>query len=459
MCATSPPYWGLRDYGTATWEGGDAECEHAEAKLKSRYDYDLSKAQTGTHAGAKEGTDQARWKHTCPKCGARRVDAQLGLESSPEEYVANMVAVFREIHRVLRDDGTVWLNLGSSYWGGKGQSGKASPEKQAERYARGESFNIPEAQIGGPKLTAPGDGTHAVFKPKDLVMIPAMVALALQADGWWLRSDIIWAKPNPMPESVTDRPTTSHEHVFLLAKSKSYFYDAESVREPHARLWEANNGGSWAHTANQPMGSKAGHHSGDYPMPNPAGRNKRTVWTIATSPYSGAHFATFPPKLVEPMIKAGTSEWGACPECGSPWRRVVERHVPVIGQDIPEATRTTGSELEAASTKTASSCLRVSGGDKWVAWKAEHPDTTTGWEPTCDCGHEDTVPCVVLDPFCGSGTVGVVCQELGREFVGIDLSWEYLQLARERTGAKALDEWENGITDDSDLSDLPMFAI
>lgn len=166
------------------------------------------------------------------------------------------------------------------------------------------------------------------LKPKDLCMIPARVALALQADGWWLRSDIIWAKPNPMPESVTDRPTTSHEHVFLLAKSKSYYYDADAVREPH--LHGGDGLTKHERLSNNPtlangMSPASISQSGWTAMKgNPAGRNKRTVWTIATAPYSGAHFATFPPKLVEPMILAGTSERGACPECGGPWVRCVE---------------------------------------------------------------------------------------------------------------------------------------
>ena len=297
-----------------------------------------------------------------------------------------MVAVFREVKRVLRDDGTVWANLGSSYWGGKGQSGKASPEKQ-------------------------GDGTHAVFKPKDLVMIPAMVALALQADGWWLRSEITWAKKAPMPSSVTDRPTTATEKIYLLTKQARYYYDQEAVREGEPSL---------------------------------TGRSMWNYWLLGPEPYQGAHFAVFPTEIPRRAIKAGSSEKGCCPECGSPWVRVVEtRRVPYQYKNGPGGRQALGD-------LSPSSCFNTN---------LVPVSTTTGWQPSCDCGHEDTVPCRILDPFCGSGTTGVVCQELGRDFVGLDLSWDYLQLARERTGAKALDEWENGITDDSDLSDLPMFAI
>lgn len=184
---------------------------------------------------------------------------EMGGEATPDEFAAQLVALFAALRPALHDSGCVWLNLGDSFGAGK--------------------------QLQG---------------------IPWRVAFALQADGWILRSDCIWAKPNPMPESVTDRPTRSHEYLFLLSKSARYFYDADAIREPHARIWDANtNGGSWAHPERQPNGSNAGHHSGAYPEPNPLGRNKRDVWTIPTSPTAIAHFATFPPDLIRPCIRAG----------------------------------------------------------------------------------------------------------------------------------------------------------
>ena len=421
MCVTSPPYWGLRDYGTATWEGGDVECEH-----KILTDNSVAMATSGLGGSKRNcGNALSGYKDTCPKCGARRVDAQLGLESDPESYVANMVAVGREVWRVLRDDGIWFLNLGDSYASGTGGDRKIGVNDETRARKR--------PQVEGLK---PKD-----LKPKDLVMIPARVALALQADGWWLRSDIIWAKPNPMPESVTDRPTTSHEHVFLLAKSKSYYYDADAVREansPTSIQWGETDKRLHGNSE-QAQGAQGLYRVGSVT----AGRNKRTVWTIATSPYSGAHFAAFPPKLVEPMILAGTSQAGCCPECGAPWMRCVERVGAVKNPSYRQVAKRAPFQQGGRDTTTLNATPAQS--------------ITTGWEPTCDCGH-DPVPCVVLDPFCGSGTVGVVCQELGREFVGIDLSWEYLQLARERTGAKAWDEWENGVTvDESDLAGLPLF--
>ena len=206
------------------------------------------------------------------------VDGQLGLESTPEEYVANMVEVFREVRRVLRDDGTLWLNLGDSYAAGK----------------TGRDDSGGNGRFGGPRIEPKQRSAPPGLKPKDLVGIPWRVAFALQADGWYLRSDIIWSKPNPMPESVTDRPTKAHEYLFLLAKSGRYWYDANSISVLALRAGEMNNS-----TPSNPV----------YRMSRVARvrdrRNARSVWSIATQPYSDAHFATFPPKLIEPCIKAG----------------------------------------------------------------------------------------------------------------------------------------------------------
>ena len=254
-CVTSPPYWGLRDYGH---------------------------------------------------------DGQIGLEETPDAYVERMVAVFREVRRVLRDDGTLWLNLGDSYAGGSSSG----------------TVNNETSTLGGGKATqaAAASVVHARkhgLKPKDLVGIPWRVAFALQADGWYLRSDIIWHKPNPMPESVTDRPTKAHEYVFLMSKSPRYYYDADAIKE------RATN--------------------------DDTGRNKRSVWTVTTRPFSGAHFACYPPDLIKPCIAAG------CPEGG-----------------------------------------------------------------------------IVLDPFFGSGTTGMVAESLGRRWFGIELNPEYEPLIRQRTAQRGL---------------------
>ena len=345
-CITSPPYWGLRDYGTAEWIGGDTDCDHRKPPNGS----DPTKGSTLGGGKKTTGHSQESWGAGCNKCGATRVDRQIGLENTPEEYVARLVAVFREVKRVLRDDGTLWLNLGDSYNAGR-DGGHAGGTKGASR---------PEVAPNRSGGNAPG------LKPKDLVGIPWRVAFALQADGWYLRSDIIWAKPNPMPESVTDRPTKAHEYVFLLSKSQRYYYDADALREPAEKRdfrrdlkpstpepgQRMSQGSSWSQA---PGASGFGHHDN--------GRNRRTVWTIPTQPFAAAHFAVMPKALVEPCVLAGAPEGG-----------------------------------------------------------------------------------IVLDPFAGSGTVGVVCRKHKRDFIGIELNEEYSRMARGRFG-------ENVTHDDAPLFD------
>jgi DNA modification methylase len=295
-CVTSPPYWGLRDYATA---------------------------------------------------------GQLGLEPTPEEYVFRMVEVFREVRRVLRDDGTLWLNLGDSY---AGSNASAGGDGSAASYADGRTTvnGAMARQVQRTSQRTPtkfGNG----LKRKDLIGIPWRVAFALQADGWYLRSDIIWAKPNPMPESVTDRPTKAHEYLFLLAKSERYFYDAEAIAESFADERMGNPGSyNWKQGAgNVAGGGQNSLHKGNGRVEgwnldgSKAGRNRRSVWSIATEPFPEAHFAVMPQALVEPCILAGSGP-----------------------------------------------------GD------------------------------LVLDPFAGSGTVGMVALRHGRRFLGIELNQEYVDMAR-----------------------------
>ena len=352
---TSPPYWGLRSYG---------------------------------------------------------VDGQYGLEPTPELYVQKMVEVFREVKRVLRSDGTCFINLGDSYWNG-------GSEKRDGGHSSVSGGKIKlEAHKGS--LLQVKSTTNLGLKPKDLCGIPWRVAFALQADGWWLRSDIIWAKPNPMPESVTDRPTKSHEYLFLLAKSKDYFYDAEAIKEPSITDPESkasmmfgsvngkNNTSELAHAAD--LGHKWKFE---------ATRNKRSVWTIATQPYKESHFAVFPEDLVIPCIKAGTSEKGCCGKCGSPLKRVL----------IPDGHRPTGHGNKASpknlallgDQKTSAIITR-----QYVSYKEG------GWKPSCSCNVGDPVPCVVLDCFSGAGTSCMVAKKLGRNYIGIELKEEYVKMSERR---------------------------
>jgi DNA modification methylase len=279
-CVTSPPYWGLRDYG---------------------------------------------------------VDGQIGLEETPEAYVARLVDVFREVRRVLKDDGTLWLNLGDTYWGGKGTNGTSRAMRTAADRGWTQSPGTPVQTI------RPQDRRHPVIKTKDLVGIPWRVAFALQADGWYLRQDIIWHKPNPMPESVRDRCTKAHEYLFLLSKAPRYWFDHDEMTEPAA--YGANG-------SRFDIGKTLGHQGGrtsTKPRTEDGTRNRRDVWTVATKPYAEAHFATFPPDLIRPCVCAG------CPVGG-----------------------------------------------------------------------------VVLDPFAGAGTTGLVALEEGRDFLGIELNPEYVALAEKR---------------------------
>ena len=286
-CVTSPPYWGLRDYGTAEWEGGDPECDHVQSLNK----------HGGERADRNQEGYKKLYKDTCPKCGAIRKDRQLGLEKTPEEYVSRMVEIFREVRRVLRKDGTLWLNLGDSYNSHSCGNGNVGGIEGNRKNKKDNTANTHRGNVG--------------LKDKDLVGIPWRVAFALQADGWYLRQDIIWHKPNPMPESVTDRCTKAHEYVFLMSKSAKYYYDNDAVKE------ESKDPESY-----NPRGERNPHKSTEFAGFDIQGnlhkingkiylkRNRRSVWTVTTKPFKEAHFATFPRDLIRPMIQAGCPAGG-----------------------------------------------------------------------------------------------------------------------------------------------------
>jgi DNA modification methylase len=297
-CITSPPYFGLRDYGTAQWAGGDPACDHTGVRRN----------HSGEKQGTSAGTSRDPVSRTCRLCGAVRIDSQIGLENTLSEYIATLVDVFRDVRRVLRNDGTLWLNIGDSYSdGGSGANGRM------RNATNGNTTGHADTKKPRYILDARGDG----LKPKDLMMVPARLAIALQDDGWYLRSDIIWHKRAPMPESVTDRPTSAHEHVFLLTKQATYFYDSDAIRE--------QGPGSHPRGANASIIQERNDNGRILFETNPAGRNARNVWTLSPEPFPAAHFATFPTEIPRRCIRAGTSEKGCCAACGAPWRRVVER--------------------------------------------------------------------------------------------------------------------------------------
>jgi len=367
------------------------------------------------------------------------VEGQLGLEETPKEYVENLVSVFREVRRVLRDDGTVWLNLGDSYNAGRDgghPGGKSSGFQQVDdRY---------QNRSGG---KAPG------LKPKDLVGIPWRVAFALQEDGWYLRSDVIWAKNVVMPEAVRDRPTKAHEYVFLLTKNQHYFYDQEAIRESSS--WGRENNPDWqrqraARNEQKGCGNRNAKDGGFSQWNTSQGRNKRTVWNVNPRPYKGAHFAVWPPELVEPMILAGTSEVGACAACGAPWQRIVTK-----GDPDEAHKKACGADKSGGYAGQAVKDYEGTGAENPSDVKRRILDglrkKTYHWEPTCECGSHPTARCIVLDPFSGSATTGMVALRHGRDYIGIDLNPEYLELARARlTGRPAPEADED--TEESVLS-------
>jgi DNA modification methylase len=386
-CVTSPPYWGLRDYGTGKWIGGNQNCEHKVRESQNP-------VGNSTLSGGKETVNHSKegFKVYCPRCGAIRADQQIGLEKTPEEYVEKMVEIFREVRRVLKSNGVMFLNLGDTYSCGKIGRTDNTIEARSNLEKHGHSGMNYKAIKGN------NDGIQRKvplgLKPKDLVGIPWLTAFALRNDGWYLRSSIIWNKQNPMPESVTDRPTKSYEHIFLMAKSEKYYYDGDVIKErsqyridkipsgwdtgPNAhnkltgrydnkfsrrndRTQESSFTRRKQYDSSQGGGGTSfiGHSGNKKADGTPICglyRNKRDVWTVPACPYKEAHFATYPPDLIKPCILAGS---------------------PVGG--------------------------------------------------------------VILDPFLGSGTTAYVSKELNRKCIGIELNEEYIKIATKRLSQEVME--------------------
>ena len=401
----------------------------------------------------------------------------IGLEPTFDEHLANLVEVFREVWRVLSDDGTLFLNYGDAYAAGSART--AAPKERPELVSgsgSGVGCTSWSHRDASSSATAQGSG----LKPKDLMMMPARVAMALQADGvadgkaakvlsrvisdiedsydeepipdkvqvvlerlwaeyveargdsWWLRSEIVWHKPNPMPESITDRPTSSHEKVFLMTKKPRYFYDADAVREAYVQQ-RASKDGKFVGDMSVGLSGQRKSEIRPHPEKHPSGRNLRNVWRIPTSRYPGAHFATFPPALAKRCILAGTSAAGVCAGCGAPWKRQVERPSPP--DSVRTATRDTGENTKHLHTSDKGIEKIYGSGQKRQDWINENPPQTTGWLPSCTCDAE-RIPATVFDPFGGSGTVGICAEELGRRSALLDINPEYCTMARERIDAQ-----------------------
>lgn len=571
-CVTSPPYYGLRDYGTARWEGGDAGCDHRKHIPQGENSSSTLRPEGKPHHHLdNENVSGIPYRDTCGKCGARRIDAQIGLEQTPAAYVAQIVAAMREVWRVLRDDGTLWLNLGDSY-ASTAPGTRNAPQNYGNRSAPEQWANMrpplsgnlkPKDLMGIPWAVAKalqkpyytgriksktdrawlagfldGEGTISFVErdrgedhtpthdvrvfitntargpldhfcamtaghvyehddgkrenrfgdkpcyrwqmgthdgallirelypflrvkrkqaaliwtlyttlrhqnghartPSDVVEMRRAIAEMVRAlnrgedvdlpdwvlepesptePGWYLRSDIIWAKPNPMPESVTDRPTKAHEYLFLLAKQPRYFYDAEAIKEkaeyPEDKRRPLGSQGAW-----ELDGRKRGENGGGKAYDHDtSSRNARSVWTIATQPYSGAHFATMPPELARRCILAGSSARGQCPKCGAPWARQMET-------EMVQGRKSGAGNRAALGDVSPSSVFRTG---------LEPRNTTTGWAASCDCDAGDPVPQIVLDPFAGSGTTAMVALQNGRRAIGTELNPAYLRLQDDRT--------------------------
>jgi DNA modification methylase len=348
-CVTSPPYWGLRSYGTEPQEwGGTPDCTHeweltAPRRLRSEKDVKNPNTIQKHNVGANHALDFTK---TCTKCGCWH--GELGHEPTPEQFVANLTDIFKEVRRVLRPDGVCWINIADSY---HSNSRKRVP--------------------GGARK--PQDEPLA-YRGKNMALVPQKLAISLQEDGWYVRSEVIWHKKSTMPESTSDRCTRAHEQIWMVTKEANYFYNMDAIREPHKedsirRIhdsldWALEGTGEHINTTQEP--GKFCH---------PAGANKRDVWSLSHTQFEGEHYAGFPLELPRICIAASTSENGGCAECGTPY---------------------------------------------------------VGDKKNCKCETDKTLSCIVLDPFNGSGTTGVVALQMDRRYVGLELKEEYVKMTEQR---------------------------
>ncbi len=434
-CVTSPPYWGLRDYGTATWEGGDEKCSH-------KRDSKASESCTTGHVNLEGSVGDGIYKSVCKRCGAVRVDNQLGLEETPEEYVENMVKVFRDIRRVLKDDGTLWLNLGDSYYGTGHKGDSKDPKHSDGRSGHKKAVNN---KIQG-------------LKPKDLVGIPWRVALALQDDGWYLRQDIIWHKPNPMPEPVTDRCTKAHEYIFLMSKSPKYYYDSDALKEKATTFenrpsgvaidrlydYDSKEKAMGKRTSTSKYGSienESNHRQGMNQS-----RGDKEIITRPLLP-SQEEFVKFIRSLTNAKLIAESTEipltkiehWFRKDKSGFAYPTIQDWE---LSRDFINNWSTEFEDMDKKLTKTEAHLDDVTPTGMrnkrsvWIINTKPYKEAHFAVFPTklpelcikAGTKEGDTV----LDPFFGSGTTGWVARELGRNYLGIELNPEYIKIAQGR---------------------------
>lgn len=375
---TSPPYYGLRDYGLppSVW-GGDPACDHEwGASRRGAW----ANSVPGPNADGKNAATRNRTKeagNVCGKCGAWR--GCLGLEPTPAMFIANLVSVFRECWRVLRDDGSMFLNIGDSYAGsGRGPTGVNGMGQHERR----QGFDSPASFRG--------------IKAKSLMLIPERLLIVLSDDGWIVRERIVWHKTAPMPESVLDRCTSAWEPVFRLVKRGQYYGDMEAVKEPTSQA------------------------------------NLRNVWTLGPEPFGDAHFATFPTELPRRCIKIGTSEYGVCPTCGAPWVRMTASEF-VPQPDISAERNAYRGKGKAATDTTGN----VTQANRVGMPRGTNRTSTLGWQPSCKCPSHAPIPATVLDPFGGAMTTALVANQLGRDSISIEINPVYAEMGARRVQGNA----------------------
>jgi len=417
---TSPPYWALRDYDIepSVW-GGDGACQHEFAETTQRFEMrktvNLARSDYSTRGGAKKITpDQVVTTGICQRCGAWL--GCFGNEPTPELYLEHAVEIFEEVRRVLRPDGVLWLNIGDSYANDGKFGGQAS----------GLHSYLDERN----RTRAGREKRRSGLKPKELVGIPWMLALALRQAGWWLRAEQIWWKKAPTPESCKDRPSRSHEQVFLLTKRAHYAYDYFAITEmasenTHSRGKGLNPKAAAVDAGNHHGVPKANNHFSGKVKDIVVRRNSRSVWHLSPEGYKGKHFAVMPTELARRCLKAGTMEHGCCSVCGKPWKRIV-RKVRVATRS-PKKSKI-GVRDNGLLPPQSRSRVEVGNRDpERHVTSLEH----VGWKPGCQCEAE-VIPCVALDPFSGAGTTVMVARKLGLRAIGLERSEKYAADARRR---------------------------